>query len=108
MSKFIGIAVILMLSGCATIETISNNQRGVDIDGTHCKELQHVMSGTNQNICKMYGGPKDTDGIHTRNNIVWLYMDSVFSFGADVVVLPYTIYKQLTAPPIPVNPEPKL
>ena len=56
----------------------------------------------------MYGRPKDTDGVHARNNLVWLYMDSVFSFGADVVVLPYTAYKQFTAPPIPVNPEPRL
>jgi len=108
MSKLLVVSVLFMLGGCATVHTISNHQRGVEIDGTHCKEIQHMMSGTNQNICKMYGRPKDTDGIHTHNNIVWLYLDSVFSFGADVVVLPYTIYKQLTAPPIPVNPGPKL
>jgi len=96
------------LSGCATVQTISGSQHGVEIDGTRCKEVQHVMSGTNKNICKLYGKSKDIDGIHTQNNIVWLYLDTVFSFGADVVVLPYTIYKQVTAPPIRVNPKPTL
>jgi len=94
-----------LLCGCATVHTISHNKRGVEIDGTYCKKIQHVMSGTSHNICMMYGKPKDTDGIHTRNNLVWLYADSVFSLVADVIVLPYTIYKQITAPPIRVNPE---
>lgn len=100
----LGVIVFLFsLGGCATVETISSSKRGVKIDGTYCEEIQHVMSGTNYNICKMYGEPKDTDGIHTRQNLEWLWLDSIFSFGADIVVLPYTVFKQFTAPPITVK-----
>ena len=99
------IVLVTLTCGCSTVDSLSNNERGVKIDGTYCEEIQHVMSGTNQNICKMYGEPKDQDGAHTRNNLAWIWVDTVFSFGADILVLPYTVYKQVTSPSIKVNPE---
>lgn len=106
MSKLGVLVFVLFLGGCATVETLSNSKRGVEIDGTHCKEIQHVMSGTNHNFCVMYGEPRDKEGRHTREKLEFLWVDSIFSFVADIVVLPYTIYKQVTAPPIEVKSDP--
>jgi len=88
--------VVIMLPGCATIYTVSHADKGIEISGTYCGDIPHVMSGTFYNICTMYGAPRDKSGINTEDRLVALAIDSVFSIVADVVVFPYTFYNSLT------------
>ena len=103
------IAMLLMLNtGCATVYTMSNADKGVVIKGSHCDRIPHVMSGTGHNICRLYGAPGDPEGANTEGNLSYLAVDSVFSLLADVIVLPYSLYKQLSSPPIQVKTQHEL
>ena len=103
MIKLLLATLLLVNTGCATVYTVSNAEKGVVIRGSHCDEIQHVMSGTSHNVCSLYGEPGDPDAIHTENNLYYLAVDSVFSLIADVVVLPYSLYNQATSPAIRVK-----
>lgn len=94
---------LLSLGGCATSKTIVNNDTGVKIDNTHCEQLNHVFSGTQYYLCHLWG--EADPGGSLPLSLSWGpygYADFPLSLAADLVVLPYTLYRNASSAPIPV------
>lgn len=71
--------------------------------GTYCDNIDHVFSGIEYNWCKLHGTPKDNStSASSTGDFEYVGIDSVFSLVADIVVLPYTIYKQISSEPISI------
>lgn len=90
-------------TGCSTIHTLGNASNGVVMKGTYCDNIDHVFSGIEYNWCKLHGTPKDNStSASSTGDFEYVGIDSVFSLVADIVVLPYTIYKQISSEPISI------
>lgn len=103
MKKSVVLLSLLFLAGCSTAHTIANAKKGVTIEGSYCSHINHVMSGVAYNWCKIDGEPNDTGGFNTEQSFERIATETTFSILTDILVLPYTIYKQLTAEPIAVH-----
>lgn len=103
MRYIVFLALCIANAGCSTVNTISNANDGVVMKGTYCDHIDHVFSGIHYNWCKLHGAPKEnSNASHSSRDFEYVGIDSIFSFLADVVVLPYTIYKQFNADPITI------
>jgi len=86
-SKF-GVRIIIVLallvlnSGCSTIYTHNFSQENNDC--STCSTLPWVYSGVMYDLCYTK---------YPEAGLI-IFLDAPFSFVADTVVLPYTIYKQ--------------
>lgn len=90
--------------GCSTIHTIKNAEDGVVVKGSYCKSIDHVFSGIEYNWCKLHGEPNSNyDPRSSKGDFEYVGIDSLFSFVGDVIVLPYTLYKQMSSDPIAVR-----
>jgi len=105
MMRYLVIALFYISAlGCSTIHTLNNSEDGVVMQGSYCEDIEHIFSGLQYNWCKLNGAPqKNTDPISSKGDFEYVGIDSLFSFVADVLVLPYTIYKQVSAEPIAVR-----
>ena len=93
-----------IVSGCSTVYTLNNADDGLVMKGSYCKSIDHIFSGVEYNWCKLNGTPNTrTDPNSSKGEFEYVGIDSFFSFIADVVVLPYTIYKQISAEPIAIR-----
>jgi len=91
-------------AGCSTIHTLNNAEDGLVMKGSYCKSIDHVFSGIEYNWCKLHGTPNSNpDANSAKGDFEYVGIDSVFSFVGDVIVLPYTIYKQISSEPIAVR-----
>ena len=90
--------------GCSTVYTLNNAEDGLVMKGSYCKNIDYVFSGVEYNWCKLNGTPNSNpDPKSSQGDFEYVGIDSVFSFVGDVIVLPYTIYKQVSAEPIAVR-----
>ena len=103
--RFILISLFyFLIVGCSTVHTINKAEDGLVMKGSYCTSLNHVFSGVQYNICKLHGTPNPSASeISTRGSLEYIGIDSVFSFVSDIVVLPYTIYKQASSDPISIR-----
>jgi len=103
--RFIFIVLLYtMAAGCSTIHTINLADDGVVMKGSYCKSIDHVFSGIEYNWCKLNGSPNsNTDPRSSKGDFEYVGIDSFFSSVGDVIVLPYTVYKQVSSDPITVR-----
>ena len=98
------VLIYFIISGCSTIYTLNNAEEGLVMKGSYCKSIDHVFSGVEYNWCKLHGTPNSSPNPqHSQGSFEYVGIDSFFSFLGDVVVLPYTIYKQVSTDPIAVR-----
>ena len=101
--------VYFLMAGCSTVYTLNNAEEGVVMKGSYCNDINYVFSGVGYNWCKLNGTPNSNpDPKSSEGDFHYVGIDSLFSFVSDVLVLPYTIYKQVSAEPIKVRSEKKL
>ena len=88
--------LLLLLSGCSTLITltrpdiyISSSLRKVD---TNCESISRVYSGVSYGLCRINARPS-----HYSKYLLdsFFLFDTIPSFIADTVALPYTCFKQL-------------
>lgn len=102
------VVVTFFASGCSTVHTLNNAEEGLVMKGSYCKDINYVFSGVEYNWCKLHGTPKtNTNPEASQGEFHYVGIDSFFSFISDVVVLPYTVYKQISSEPIVVRREKK-
>jgi uncharacterized protein YceK len=90
--------------GCSTVYTLNNAEDGLVMKGSYCKSIDHVFSGVEYNWCKLHGTPNpNSSPQNSLGGFEYVGIDSFFSFIGDVIVLPYTIYKQVSSDPIAVR-----
>jgi len=100
------VLISLFLGGCGTVYTISQAEQGVNMKGSYCDNIDHVFSGVEYSWCKLNGAPRsEVDPAMSKGNFHYVGIDIAFSFIADILVLPYTVYKQVSADPIAVRSE---
>tara|TARA_R110002167_G_scaffold71421_7_gene201556 strand:+ start:389 stop:721 length:333 start_codon:yes stop_codon:yes gene_type:complete len=89
--------------GCSTIHTVSNANDGLVMKGSYCENIEHIFSGIQYNWCKLHGTPKENSNpASSTGDFEYVGIDTFFSFLADIIVLPYTIYKQSSSDPISI------
>ena len=72
--------------------------------GSYCKDIDHVFSGLEYNWCRLNGASKQNhDPKSSKSDFEYVGIDTFFSLFADLVVLPYTVYKQVSSGPIAVK-----
>lgn len=104
MPYFVIVMLSIILNGCSTVHTISQAEQGLVMKGSYCHSIEHVYSGVQYNWCKLHGEPKQSpDPRSAQGDFEYLGIDTLFSLLADTLVLPYTIYKQVSAEPIRVR-----
>jgi len=103
--RYIFVVLICFASaGCSTIHTLNNAEDGLVMKGSYCKSIDHIFSGVEYNWCKLNGTPNSSpDPKSSKGDFEYVGIDSFFSFLGDVIVLPYTIYKQVSSEPIAVR-----
>jgi len=98
------VLIYFVTTGCSTIYTLNNADDGLVMKGSYCKSIDHVFSGIEYNWCKLNGTPNSgADPKSSRGDFEYVGIDSFFSFVGDVIVLPYTTYKQVSSEPIAVR-----
>lgn len=108
MKSQLSLFLILATSGCATVKTLppSTNHVSIEHHGkrSYCQSIPRVYSGFTYNLCKLHGEPSRQENLgDSFNNIPFFIIDGTFSFVADTVVLPYTVYTQNKHGSIDVN-----
>lgn len=99
MYKFFLLLLAMLISGCATVQTVDAQLNNVSIRSegskSHCEKLPRVYSGLGYHFCMFYGEPNNN--VDADDSKFWIQLhllDAVLSAAADTVVLPYTIYLQ--------------
>ena len=104
MKFMIIILLYIVITGCSTVHTLNSANEGLVMRGTHCKNIDHIFSGIEYNWCKLHGTPNsNSDPKSAKGDFEYVGIDSFFSLIGDVIVLPYTIYKQVSSDPISVR-----
>jgi len=94
----------VIINACSTVYTINNAEEGLVMEGSYCKNIDHIFSGLEYNWCRLNGTPKQNhDPIASKGEFGYVGIDSIFSLFADLMVLPYTVYKQVSSDPIEVR-----
>jgi len=98
------VLIYFVITGCSTVYTLNNAEDGLVMKGSYCKDIDYIFSGVEYNWCKLNGTPNSSaDPKSSKGDFEYVGIDSVFSFIGDVIVLPYTIYKQVSSEPIVVR-----
>ncbi|MFT7373134.1 MAG: hypothetical protein ACI9T9_001828 [Oleiphilaceae bacterium] len=98
------VLVYFLTTGCSTVYTLNNAEDGLLMKGSYCKNINYVFSGVEYNWCKLHGTPNpNPTPQNSLGGFEYIGVDALFSFVADVVVLPYTVYKQMSSKPIAVR-----
>jgi len=98
------VLIYFVTAGCSTIHTLNNADDGLVMTGSYCKNIDHIFSGVEYNWCKLNGTPNsNADPKSSKGDFEYVGIDTLFSFVGDVIVLPYTIYKQVSSEPIVVR-----
>lgn len=108
MKYIVAISLLFLLSACGTIKTINPEKNRVEIKykgkSSYCTQIPRIYSGVIYNICHLYGEPSSSiSSPSSENDISLLFLDSVISVASDSVVLPYTLYRQITIGSIEVD-----
>ncbi|WP_409488313.1 YceK/YidQ family lipoprotein [Pseudomonas promysalinigenes] len=97
-----GVALTILLSGCATVHTVSDESKAVDDLAkwqTNCHALSRAYSGVAYQYCNL-NGPQRT-GAH------WapfpILIDMAASGVADTIILPFTAYQQYKRGSVPIR-----
>ncbi|PCK08406.1 MAG: YceK/YidQ family lipoprotein [Alteromonadaceae bacterium] len=94
------LAISLSLSACGTLNTVvvdeSVTKRKLTKSKTHCNSIPRFYSGVSYDFCLFHAEASTNPGAHHLNGTPLVAFDFVFSGVADTVVLPYTIYRQVT------------
>ncbi len=107
MGKYILFVSVLTLSGCGTLNTVTNSDQQISRNlirqETSCKTIPRAYSGLAYDFCYLYSRPTRSQfydgflGLHV--------LDGAISIAADTVLLPYTGYKQYKHGSISINDE---
>ncbi|MDP9523676.1 YceK/YidQ family lipoprotein [Pseudomonas putida] len=99
---WIGMALTLVLSGCGTVRTVSDESKAVDDLArwqTSCHTIPRAYSGVAYQYCNL-NGPQ-------RSGAHWapfpILVDMAASGLADTLILPYTGYQQVRRGSIPIR-----
>ena len=107
MKRILACLLTLFCFSCATVKTIDPPLNRVDIaykgKKSYCKNIPRIYSGTSYNACLMYGEPSNVTNTSSINGVPLFIIDSAFSVVTNTVVLPYTIFTQITKGNIRVN-----
>jgi uncharacterized protein YceK len=91
-------SLVLVLTGCGTMQTLAPEQGKVEISyndkKSYCRSIPRVYSGVSHNLCQMYGEPSKTSYTAAGDLPVWA-IDTMFCAVTDTLALPYTISRQL-------------
>lgn len=92
---------------CSTIKTISPNNNHINISAygkrSVCESIPRIYSGVSHSICSP-GKSSEEDTLNgTPVSLVYFCIDTSFSFAADTIFLPFTIYNQFDKGNIKVN-----
>jgi len=95
---FLVAAAVMTLSACGTLNSLDNTQNTVDIHHsqvtTQCEEISRVYSGVQYDLC-LLNSKKKSSPAKLQLDPLWITsVDVLFSFVADTLALPYTIYQQ--------------
>uniref|UniRef100_A0A486XU33 YceK/YidQ family lipoprotein n=1 Tax=Rheinheimera sp. BAL341 TaxID=1708203 RepID=A0A486XU33_9GAMM len=106
--KLLLIAMIVSLSACATVKTLTTTTSHVNIEHhgkrSYCQSIPRIYSGFSYNLCKLHGEPSRQVNLgDSFNNVPFFIIDGTFSLVADTVILPYTLYTQNKHGSIDVN-----
>ena len=102
MKLWIGLACGLALSGCGTIETVSDESKAVDNLarwGSDCHSISRAYSGLAYQFCNLNGPARS--GNHWSAGTV--FVDMGLSTIADTLILPYTGYQQYKRGNVPIR-----
>lgn len=106
--KYLLVPVVMCLNACATVKTLPPSTSHVDIEHhgkrSYCQSIPRVYSGFSYNLCKLHGEPSRLPNLgDSFNNVPFFVIDGTFSFVADTIALPYTLYTQNKLGNIDVN-----
>ncbi len=76
--------VLFVLPGCATIYTQNYSKNDNDVCET-CMDVSRIYSGTAYDLCYIASGSP---------MMLYNVIDLPFSFVADTILLPFTVYQQ--------------
>lgn len=101
MKPFFFLLFASLLAGCSTIRTAGVGDDEVVRMNTRCDEIPRVYSGVAYDICELSGTPNIDAGAdgEADGRIAAFVLDAV----ADTVILPWTLYRQVTAGNIEVR-----
>jgi len=102
MRLWMGCALAAALSGCGTIETVSDESKAMDNLarwGSDCHSIPRAYSGFAYQFCNLNGPARS--GNHWSAGTI--FMDMGFSAIADTLILPYTGYQQYKRGNVPIR-----
>lgn len=99
------VAVVLVLSGCGTINTVflpdTVASKSLKDSRSHCDSVPRIYSGVMYGFCYLNSEPKPeksvedpTFGQRQSNIFPVMAIEALASGLADTLVLPYTVYRQ--------------
>lgn len=101
---YLVVILILTLSGCGTFSTTFSSDFSTNYKlnkaKTYCDEVSRVYAGVRYDACLFHAEPPtrnpDVLSARTGSGVPLVAVDLVLSCIADTVVLPYSIYEQVT------------
>lgn len=102
MKQWIGMVLTIALSGCGTIETVSDETKAVDNLArweSDCHSIPRAYSGFAYQFCNLSGPARS--GNHWSADTI--FVDMGLSAIADTLILPYTGYQQLRWGSVPIR-----
>lgn len=92
--------LVLVVSGCGTIKTVPRSDYAINSDlnrnKTKCKTVPRVYSGVKYDFCRFHAEPDYQTIVNLGGTPFYLFDMLLFSPAADTVMLPVTIYQQVT------------
>lgn len=100
MHKLILSFFFLLCSACSTVKTVAPSEGGLYLrtwgHKSNCKEIPRVYSGVAYDFCLLNSKTKYKNSGFDGLIGLYIFGDLVWSMMADSVVLPYTIYTQVS------------
>lgn len=98
--KFLILISVSLLCSCGTIKSLNTSDNEVEINHylvkTNCEEISHIYSGVQYDLCLLNSERKSVPSRFQLGPLWLTSVDILLSAVTDTVVLPYTIYQQVT------------
>lgn len=101
------LATLVAVTGCGTVNTVFRGDgvasRKLNGTRTYCTTIPRVYSGVSYGFCTLHGEPSLPSSIQAQYAVPGVIADLFVSGVMDTVLLPYTVYRQVSDGSIPIK-----
>lgn len=107
MARLILTILIIACTACSTVKTVSPSDGHIYISTwgykSNCKKIPRIYSGISYDFCLLNSKSRSNNSGFDGFASIYVFTDFAWSIMADTVVLPYTIYTQISDGNIKLN-----